>query len=156
VVEFFPDSEHCWIGNFQKGVMGVDGMFELERSLLVIANGSGYLIEPLSGKCYFELKTDIQHVLSLEPSGLLISNGIWIDRLDATELVWRTQRISWDEMRSLHVVGDKLIGEASEPTAQGDEWKQFSVDLETGAVSDGTYTGPMDDWPGYGTSKKSA
>ena len=101
VVEFYPGSDHSWVGNFECGGAGIEGVFALDHLLLVVATGDGYLIDPETGACYYEERWNIQQVLTLEPLGLLISNGIWIDRLSRTHLVWRTKRISWDEMRSL-------------------------------------------------------
>jgi hypothetical protein len=120
VVEFYPGSSDSWIGNFQPGLWGLNGVFELEPLVLVVSTAEGYLVDPRTAVLKYTPQFAIQLVMPLKRAGLLLGNGLWFERLDAAGPIWRTRRNGWDEMRSIQITGDTLTGEASEPGREGD------------------------------------
>lgn len=138
VVEFFDAHDGGWIGNFQRGMTGLDMVAECPdgTSLLVIAGGEAYVIAPDERRCIRTFDGQIEHVFQL-PDRFIVSNGLWLEATDGEHLMWRTRRISWDGMRSLRLDSERVLGEAYDPMT--DEWVSFSVNLEDGEVAGGSY-----------------
>ncbi len=141
VVEFSPAGGAVWVGNFQRGATGLDRVLPSTKdgTVLVVAGGAGYVVDPLQRACVRELGGGIEQVVEL-PDRLVFSNGLWLEATDGERLLWRTRRLSWDGMRSLCVEGDRVVGEAYDPMS--DDWARFSVELASGEASGGTY--PVD------------
>lgn len=145
VVEFSPEGKSTWVGNFQPGMTGyravlphLDGV-----SLIVIAGGQAYVINPEERRLVAVFGGTIDTVLAVPPAGpLVMGNGIWLEAWDNSGLRWRSRRISWDGMRHLCIENDKVKGEAWSPV--DDREYPFAVDLTTGAVEGGSYNGPPD------------
>lgn len=130
-----------WIGNFQPGSGSWNGIVghPNKKNILVVANGQGYLVDPLSREVA-DRPNDIQCVLEL-PGLLVISDGITLTALGESGAQWQSERIAWDEMRNLRVVDGILLGEASGP---GDKtWLEFSLDLASGEVTHSHYEKTM-------------
>ncbi len=130
-----------WAGNFQPGHGGWEGIVSHpdDVHVLVITKGQGYLVNP-STKAIVDRLTGIQCVLDL-PGLLVISDGITLRAIGNSGTRWQSNRIAWDEIRNLRVVDGVLTGEASGP---GDgTWSEFSLNLETGAVSNSYYEKTM-------------
>jgi hypothetical protein len=144
VVKFETD-DGSWIGNFatpnRQGPNAVHAELG-SRFVLVVAAGSGYLVDAHRRQLVRELPTDVQHVwFQKELPAFVISNGLWFEAFDAQRTLWRSRRISWDWIRNVGREGLTVTGEASFP-ADVEEWVTFELDLRTGAVQGGSYTGP--------------
>ncbi|HTR39385.1 MAG TPA: hypothetical protein VMH80_26100 [Bryobacteraceae bacterium] len=144
VVEFFPDTPQAWVGNFQPGLAGYNAVLpHLDgTSLIVIAGGEAYVINPEERRLLTVFGGDIDLALVIPSLGLFVisSAGIHFEARDRTGLAWRTRRISWDGMQDIRIENDKLNGEAWSPIDNC--YYPFSVDLRTGAVEGGSYNGP--------------
>lgn len=77
-----------------------------------------------------------------ELAAMVISNDLWFAAFNATDVLWRSQRISWDGMRNVVRQGLTVTGEAYDPTGGDRDWVPFSLDLKTGEVRGGSYNGP--------------
>jgi hypothetical protein len=70
---------------------------------------------------------------------LVFGNGLWFEALSVGGIRWRARRVSWDGMRNVTMVGSRITGEALD---LDESWRAFSIDLNTGAATGGSYNGP--------------
>jgi hypothetical protein len=134
----------AWVGNFQPGIGQYSGVVAAPgaSSVIVVAAGQAYVVDPERRELARTFGGDIEVVLDLEQIGLVVfSNGLWFEAADAHGLRWQTRRISWDGMRHVEVMnGERIEGEAWSPI--DDAWHGFTVTLANGDASGGSYTGP--------------
>jgi len=143
IVEFYSKNGQKWVGNFQPGMGHVDEVFEHPdgKNLIVVSAGQAYVIEPETRTLITNFGGQIEHVISLPESQMLIfGNGLWFEAIGSDGFLWKTQRISWDGMRSIRNNEVMVTGEAYDPMT--DSWLSFSVDLCTGKSTGGSYNGP--------------
>lgn len=146
VVRFHPNASEAWVGNFQPGSGGWEGVLEHPNGqhLIVVARGQGYVVDPEAHQLVSTFSGDIQHVIPLPELGAIaFSDGLGFEAIKKEGIWWQSPRISWDEIRNIKVEGTILRGEASAPTADGNEWVPFTVDLLTGRCEDGIYKDQM-------------
>lgn len=146
VVKFYPIAKDAWVGNFQPGSGGWQGVVEHpnEQHLIVVSGGQGYVVDPETHQLVSLLPGDIQHVVSLPELGaIVVSDGLSFEAIKSSGVWWRSPRISWDKIRNIKVEGTTLRGEASMPTAGEDQWSPFALDLMTGQCEDGVYEEEM-------------
>jgi hypothetical protein len=96
VVEFSPEAKSAWVGNFQPGVTGCSAaLAHLDgKSIVVIASGQAYVIDPLERRLLSVFGGNIDAALVVHPEGpLVISNGLWLEARDTSGLRWRSRRI---------------------------------------------------------------
>ena len=55
-------------------------------------------------------------------------------------ILWRSDRVSWDGVRSVTIRGGELIGEAWAP--MGEAWKPFALNVDSGVLRGGSYNLP--------------
>jgi hypothetical protein len=155
VVRFDPYKGESWVGNFQPGFRrsgsgsdsgGWEGVLEHPNGqhLIIIARGQGYVVDPETRRLVLTFSGNLQHVIPLpEFDAILFCDGLGFEAIKARGLWWRSPRISWDEIRNINVDGGVLRGEASTPTADGNRWAPFTLDLMTGRCEDGVYEHEM-------------
>lgn len=143
VVEFAPNAGGAWVGNFQPGIGGVDYVRSHPngRDVLVIANGSLWIVNPAT-RTADEVASAVFDVWPVtNPDGYLLNNqGIGFLRLSADGVMWKSRRISWDGFSDLRFEGERLTGQSWSPVE--DTWLPFELDVRTGRVEGGSYTGP--------------
>lgn len=144
VVEFTRDGRETWVGNFAKFWDGGETSVHTElgsHAVLVVAGGSGYLVDAEERRLVREIGFDIQRVwFNDELQALIVSNGLWFEAFDAGKVVWRSRRFSWDGIQNVEQSGMTLTGEAFDPMT--DRWLPFHLNLMTGDVQGGSYNGP--------------
>jgi hypothetical protein len=141
VVEFFPEAKPPWVGNLQRGGTSYNAVLPLPNgnSMIVVAGGQGYIIEPEHRSLLTTTGGQIESALAIPAAVLLIlSNVTYLEAWGPSAMRWRTRRISWDGIWDLKVNQDRLKGMAW--NAIEDCEAPFSVDLETGEVDGGGYT----------------
>ncbi|MFM9899445.1 MAG: hypothetical protein ACKVOT_00360 [Polaromonas sp.] len=139
VVEFTPNQGQPWVGNFQPGVTSFTDLAEFPHSdsVLVVANGQGYLVDIQSGILLTQYESDIDFLFSSPAADLVIAGTVTdFSAFRGAAKVWCTRRISWDGFRNLAVLGNQLTGEA---WCFDNSWHSFSVDLADGKVTGGSY-----------------
>lgn len=143
VVKFNLDSGSEWLGNFQLGMGGVNAVLPEPGTdnLIVIAGGDGYLVEPSTRRCLRRFGGGIKEVFRPRPDLIVCSNGLWMEGIGPSGVVWRSRRISWDGFRAVDVGVDMISGESWTPL--GDTWVGFTVDVRTGVVQGGAYPTDM-------------
>jgi hypothetical protein len=141
VVRFAPEGSEPWVGNFQPGTGGWEGVLEHPdgQHVIVVARGKAYTVEPVQ-RTASTFSGEIQDVFALPEFGALVfSDGLRFEAIKKHGIWWQSSRISWDEIRNVEIKGAVLRGEASVPTAHGNEWAPFTLDLLTGRCDDGIY-----------------
>ncbi len=142
VVELTPVEGEVWVGNFQPGLTAYSEVLAHpdETSLIVIAGGTAYVLDPNKRQLLSTFGAQIEAVLvDQKRSQLVFGNGLWFEALSVDGLRWRSRRISWDGMRNVKLADSLVTGEALD---LDESWRDFQVDLETGAVTGGSYNGP--------------
>jgi hypothetical protein len=144
VVEFSGNDGETWVGNFAKFWEGGETSIHTElgsRAVVVVAGGSGYLVDAEARRLVREIGFAIRHIWfdgSLQ--AMIVSNGLWFEAFDAEGVVWHSRRFSWDGIQNVEQSGGTLTGEAFDPMT--DRWLPFCLDLKTGEVAGGSYSGP--------------
>jgi hypothetical protein len=146
VVRFTPEANEPWIGNFQPGSNGWEGVLPHPNGqhFIVVARGQGYIVDPGVRQLVTTFSRSIQHVVPLPEFGAIVfSDGLGFEAIKKDGIWWQSPRISWDEIRNINVEGTVLRGEASVPTVHGNAWAPFTLDLMTGQCDDGIYKEQM-------------
>jgi hypothetical protein len=137
VVEFFPDSERSWIGNFQRALTKFDAVFEHPDnfSLGVIAGGECYVINPDKKECSEYFGGWFQSLRAI-PEKHLVILGTPIDfiALGSSGVLWKSSRLSWDGIRNVRLDGEELFGEVC---CLDDTWIPFSLSITSGKHTGG-------------------
>ncbi len=142
VVEFQPPTGAPWVGNFGKGGSSYSAALLHPNGtwVVVISRGQGYIVDPATKSLVKQFGGDFMGALVLPEQRLLILEGFCnLSALGPEGLLWETRRLSWDGLRSLHLQGDKLLGEALD---LDDSWVAFEVDLKSGKLTGGSYDKP--------------
>ncbi|MEW6249302.1 MAG: hypothetical protein AB1716_01545 [Planctomycetota bacterium] len=143
VVRFHPPRADAWVGNFQPGLTSFSAV-DLHpdgRRVIVISGGQGYLVDPADRK-----RTEFLgswYVCAHRRSDLLVlQTPIDFECIGPEGRRWRTRRLSWDGFRNVELQAGarEITGDAWSPIT--DEWIPFTVDLNSGSVQGGSYTGP--------------
>lgn len=144
VVEFAGKDGEVWVGNFAKfwevGMTSVHSELG-SHAVLVVAGGAGYLIDIEDRRLVREIGFDIRFIwFDHGHQAMIVSNGLWFEAIDAEKVVWRSRRISWDDIREVEQSEGTLIGEAFDPMSEC--WLPFRLNLATGDIQGGSYNGP--------------
>jgi hypothetical protein len=140
VVRFLPRTPSTWIGNFQPGWTNYNAVLihPDTRTLIVVSGGQGYHIDPETRAVLGIFSNTICDALYDPILELLVfSDGIRLEALGTKEVLWTSERISWDGIRGLTIEGLVVAGEAYEPMSGS--WSRFSVDLLSGEINGGSY-----------------
>jgi hypothetical protein len=143
VIEFLPDTDGAWVGNFGPGVGGYTGVHihPNGRDLLVFHEGNAFVVDP-AGRLVRE--DDVPGAIAgvweaRDPDGFILDRqGLAFERLSSEGLVWHTRRLSWDGFRGVRLADDEITGEAWSPIL--DAWIRFSVDMVTGESHGGSFS----------------
>jgi hypothetical protein len=142
VVELYKQDGSTWIANFSKGWTNFSKVFGFPQKNIVVvfANGTCYVMNPESETPKLNFGVTIDNVLQTENGSLICSDNTNITILDnETGELWRSDRISWDGIKDLHIKNNFVIGVSYDPTAESDEWTEFSIDLKTKVIKGGSF-----------------
>ena len=137
VVQVFPTTAAGWVGNFQRGMGSLEGVFmhPNEVLLIVVAGGEGYVVEVDSQKLIQSFGGMLETVFEIPQQELLVfGDRTEFQAFGRSGRAWQSGRISWDGFCSLAVDGDQLVGEA---WSYEDTWLPFSLDLRSGGHQGG-------------------
>lgn len=86
-------------------------------SLIVIAGGQAYVIDPDERRLLTTVGGQIDAALAApEASLVILSNGIDLEAWNANARRWKTRRISWDGIWDLNIDHDRIRGQAWNPS----------------------------------------
>lgn len=140
VVEFWPDSDERWIGNFQPGYCSYSAVVRHPdgRRLLVVAGGEVYMVDPRARTVDESFGGAVEFLVLVPGLGIVVlGNGVHIELIRADGSRCRTRRISWDGMEQIRVEGSRLFGQAYDPLV--DSLVPFEVDLLDASHTGGSY-----------------
>ena len=141
VVRFFNENGSSWVANFCPGFTDVSGVYEyLEKGqILVFAKGKCYLMNPQKKEVVKDFGFAYHEILNDEKGRLITYDDTDIAVVEPTGEIWRSRRISWDGFKDVKIENDTIIGVSYDPTDSINEWKPFSVNLNTKEVMGGSY-----------------
>ncbi|UFZ03880.1 hypothetical protein LQG66_32570 [Bradyrhizobium ontarionense] len=143
VVRFQPEQSEPggdpWVGNFLRGSTDYDRVLAHPngREAIVVSGGQGNIVDAETRSVTASLG-DLTQLVPLDALGLVLVQGLTdFMAIGAEGVRWQSPRISWDGFRKVSVEDHRLFGEAY--SAAGDDWFPFTLDLATGACTDGVY-----------------
>jgi len=145
VVKFYKDDGSTWIANFPQGLGSLSFVKEIpnNNSILVVAGGDGYLMNPNSTKPIQEFNYFADEMIENDDGRLILASLTDIIFLDQNaEIEWETGRISWDGIKDLKLDGNILTGYAYDvgmydENNDDNAWVKFTIDLETKKIEGG-------------------
>jgi hypothetical protein len=146
VVEFTTSSGEMWTGNFAGFDAGGTNSIHSElgpNAVVIVAGSAGYIVDAERRHLIREMGIGITHLwFENDLQAMIVTNGLWFEAFTADRMLWRSRRFSWDGIRKLERDALTVTGEAYDPTYPQESWTAFCVNLETGQVEGGSYTGP--------------
>jgi len=142
VVKFWKSNGETWVANFAEGWTQYSEVFDFpeQHIIIVFAYGQGYIMNPDEERPLSTFGLTINEVIQTEDGSLVCANGISIFVLDNRNgEAWETQRISWDGMKELKLMGSILHGQAYTPMNSNEPWVSFEVNLDTKEVKGGSF-----------------
>jgi hypothetical protein len=140
VLEVTPTGGSAWIGTFQAGAEGLDGIFATPNAdaVCVIVKGQGYWVPVLAPSQFEAIRTvPIKQVIPIAERGALIfCSYTRLAMYGALGLSWVTEDLSWDGLEITGVRDATLEGTAWDSPAE--RRVPFSVDLDTGKACGGS------------------
>lgn len=139
VVEFSPDLETSWVGNFQPGATSLNTVIEAyeENFAFVVAGGQAYVVSVQTGLLFAQYDNDIEFLQYFPVDGkVVVGSNCDFTAYRGPNRLWRTRRISWDGIRNIEIEGTCLRGEA---WSFDNSWYPFSVALDSGEAHGGSY-----------------
>lgn len=140
VVEFLPDTDESWVGNFQLGLSSYSSVITHPdcRRVVVVAGGEAYIVAPHAKKVEEIFGGAIEFAAFVsEIQALVFGNGLWFEILYLDGSRATARRISWDGMTQIEIVGERLRGEAYDPMT--DSMASFEVNLVDATHTGGSY-----------------
>ncbi len=133
-----------WIGNFQRGPEGLDGVFSTPSPsvVCVVARGQGYLVPVGEPTRYLVVDAmPVREVRAIVVKGLLIFvDYVKLVAYGPSGFLWKTRRVSWDGIRLTGVTPECISGFGRD-ALRGTE-VAFSVDVDTGRSEGGSSPDP--------------
>jgi hypothetical protein len=138
VVEFAQTSGERWVGNFRRGLGGLNTAMPHpdEIRVIVFAGGDAWSVDP-------NLQAAVRFAPAVDecwpvPNGIVLSRqGLAFLRVGPSGIAWHTRRLSFDGFKDVSIKGDQLSALAWSPIE--DCWIPCSVNLVTGRSEGGSY-----------------
>ncbi len=142
VVKFKKSDGEEWIANFRPGWTDYDNVFDFPENnlIVVLAGGQGYIMDPDEEKPKMTFGLTITAVIQNDDGSLICSDNVHILVLDkSSSELWKSNRISWDGIKNLKLLKNKLHGQSYDPTNSKQPWSNFTLDLETKEINGGSF-----------------
>jgi len=143
IVSVIPNQGSPWIGVFGFGFGGgaITALLSTPDAskLLVVSRGAGYLVNPENPGDWHGIR-EIIPITTVRPAPahkiIVLADYTTIAAVDATGLLWRTARLSFDGIVIEHINSDYIEGEAWDPTTP--LCPRFRVDIRSGKHEGGS------------------
>jgi len=142
VVRFFKSDGSDWVANFAYGWTDFSEIYEYpdRNTVMVIAGGTCYVINPDEEKQKFSFGVTIKSVIQSEDKSLVCADNCHIFIFDNENgNLWYSDRISWDGIKDLEIKNNILHGKTYDPTNSFQEWGNFTLDIKTKKIVGGSY-----------------
>jgi hypothetical protein len=139
-VRFIRKNGTEWVANFKPGWTNLKLVVELKKSsnLLIIANGTCYIINPENTIPISVFGVDFSDVLNANNDRLVLHNEIELTVIEPNGDYWNTERISWDGIKELQIIDNNITGLSYDPM-NSDEWIPFKYNIDTRILEGGSY-----------------
>jgi len=149
VVRFHRNKEKIWIANFKIGWTNLANIYDFPRlrKTIVFAYGNCYFMEDESQKPLKSFGGDYSEVFVTDDDIIIAasSNSLSIIELNKN-LVWHSERISYDGLQDLKRKGNLITGVAFSPTADDEKRDEFVFNFRTGKVTGGAFHSKLGKW----------
>jgi len=146
-IKFLPEETSPWVGVFGWGSLGFTSeavaVLQSRPFAFVIAGGAPYIIDyNTQALVWHSHEVHLTRVIAAEAHSLfVVCDDIGLHGYSHDgNVLWDSQRLSWDGIRSLSLVGDTVYGDAEHFDGSV---VPFTVDITTGAAAGGSYDGPV-------------
>ena len=142
VVKFKKSDGEEWVANFRPGWTDYNNIFDFpeHNTLVVFAGGQGYIMNPDEQKPKSTFGLTIKDVIQKEDGSLICSDDIHILVLDnKSGEFWKSDQISWDGIKDLKLLDNKVRGQTYDPTNSNQPWSDFELNLETKEIKGGSF-----------------
>jgi len=137
VVEFLPESDKAWVGNFKRGLSKFSCVVNHpdEIDFIVISGGEVYVVDPYQRKLVDTFGGGITAVFAISEMKLTAFQGqTYFYAYGPNGRLWMSDRVTLDGMRNVRQDGKKIVGEGWNVP---DSWHAFKIDLISGKVEEG-------------------
>ena len=141
VVRLYKSDGSNWVANFQLGLGGHSGVYELqEKSKFVIfAGGNCYIMTPDSTKPLDRFGVAFQQVFISNQKELIVIDLTDITVIEPNGQHWDSERISWDGFKDLKLSESTISGLSFDPMDRKNEWIPFTFNIQTREITGGSY-----------------
>jgi hypothetical protein len=137
---FSVDGADPWVCNFSPGFNGLESvqLHPDQRRFLVLSTGTLWIVDP-EARSAEEVPGSIDALWYVPDSQDIIVSlqGLAFYRFGTTGVVWHTRRLSWDGFSDVRLTPKSIEGLAWSPL--DNNWHGFTVDLETGRSTGGSF-----------------
>lgn len=140
-VRFYRTDGTEWVANFQPGWTDLKQIIEFDntKNLLVIACGTCYIMNPNDTKPIQVFGVGYSDIFSASNDRLVLQDQTDLTIIEPDGSHWHTERISWDGLAEIKIENNSVTGLAFNPMNDADEWVAFKYDLDTRALTGGSY-----------------
>src|SRR5262249_15698895 len=136
-VQFFPDGDTSWVANLNTDRTSLTAFHYLQQpNVLVIAGGLAYIIDTSAKTIIATIGYGHYTELLADSDGTIImANPTNITTITPDASVWDSNRISFDGIKDLSLLGDIVSGVCFDPTDKTTPWKPFTLNIKTQEIS---------------------
>jgi hypothetical protein len=142
VVRFFKSDGSDWVANFELGLGGLSGVYELSDkpdTFVVFANGTCYFMTPDNTKPIKTINSGFQQLLFSDRHQLILLDSIDVTVIETDGQHWNSERISFDGFKDIKLDGNILSGLSFDPMDRNNEWIKFTFNITTKEITGGSY-----------------
>lgn len=142
VVRFFKSDGSDWVANFELGLGGLSGVYDLPdkpNTFVVFANGTCYFMTPENTKPIKTIKGGFQQLFFSDSHQIILLDFIDVTIIETDGQHWNSERISWDGFKDIKLIGDNLSGLSYDPMDKSNEWIVFVFNIKTKQITGGSY-----------------
>lgn len=141
VVRFYKADGLEWVANFQPGWSDLKQVIEFEKTqnILVIANGTCYLMDPNETKPIDVFGASYSNIFKAGNDRLVLQDLTDLTIVEPDGSHWNSKRISWDGLKEIKVMNNCVTGLSYNPILDGEEWNTFTYDLNTKRLTGGSF-----------------
>lgn len=141
VVRFFKSDKSVWVANFQPGLGGHSGVYELQElnKFAVFARGTCYMMTTDNTRPLETFGGSFQQVLIGDQKQLIAIDQTDITIIEPTGHHWNSERISWDSFKDIKLTGGIVSGLSFDPMDRENEWIPFTFNIATKEITGGSF-----------------
>ena len=131
-----PDRSQKWVGCFAFGSYELSACIASPepRQLFVLSRGAGYAVDvDCPGKSRELPSVPVRDFRVLaDQKMVLFADFTRTAAYGVNGLIWRSERLCWDDVKILSIEGGLVYGSGSDPTSSANPERRWELDLLTG------------------------